>query len=98
LKRIVSISLLAGWLWALALAASPQLHQWLHGEEAGHQDHECVATLIAAGGCDAPNIAPVVVVAPLALCLVVLPECEVEVPSCFLIGAPMEHGPPVAGA
>jgi hypothetical protein len=29
---------------------------------------------------------------------VVLPECEVEVPSCFLIGAPMEHGPPVAGA
>lgn len=90
--------MLACFLWALALAASPQLHEWLHGDACHHDDHECAATLIATGGCDAPNVVPVVVVAPLIMAAALLPQTDFEVPNLFLIGRSLEHGPPVAKA
>ena len=97
LKRTFSSLLLVCWLWALALAASPTLHAWAHGEDAGHEDHECVAKLIATGGCDAPAIAPALVVAPVAFVLVALPLRDTDAPVVLLIGGPSERGPPVVG-
>jgi hypothetical protein len=41
----------AAFLWALALSASPQLHQRVHGD-ANRGDHACVVTLIVSGNYD----------------------------------------------
>ena len=38
-------AVLAGFVLALALAASPELHERLH-HAAGHEEHQCLATLI----------------------------------------------------
>ncbi|HXA09861.1 MAG TPA: hypothetical protein VNW28_07745, partial [Chthoniobacterales bacterium] len=62
LQAFVASGLLSAFLFALALAASPQLHQRLHAD-AGSPDHECAATLIAAGKYEQAD-APPVVVAP----------------------------------
>jgi hypothetical protein len=94
----VSSLLLACWLWALALAASPALHDWAHGEKDGHGGHDCVATLLASGGCDAPDAAPLVATTPLHVDLGTLALRGCDAGSLFLIGGPLERGPPVAGA
>jgi hypothetical protein len=36
-------------LWALSLAVSPQLHEWIH-PDADHEDHDCAVTLFSSGG------------------------------------------------
>lgn len=97
LKRILSSLLLLCWLWALALAAAPELHAWVHGEAAGHEDHECVVKLIVAGGCDTPEIAPPLVVAPVVFVMVTLLRLDVAVPAGYHKGGPSERGPPVVG-
>ena len=98
LKRITSTLLFGCWLWALALAAAPELHEWLHGEEAGHDDHDCVVRLLATGGVDAPDLAPVLAVAPVDFVSVAmtLPNCDVA--SVFLVSGTLEHGPPARRA
>jgi hypothetical protein len=53
---------LLGVLIALAMAASPALHERLHPDFGRHdpgEHHECLATLLAAGGCDdASHVSP----------------------------------------
>ena len=62
MRRLLSLLLLAQFLWANALAASPALHHWLHGDDAQSPDHECVATLLATGATDSP-VTPALLVA-----------------------------------
>jgi hypothetical protein len=97
-KRIISNLILLGWLWALALAASLELHAWAHGDDAGHHDHHCAVELIASGGCDVSGIAHPLVAAPSAFVLVALPLHDADVPVVFLLGGPLERGPPPAGS
>jgi hypothetical protein len=98
LKRGISSLILTALLWAVALAASPGLHEWAHGEDTGHDEHECAATLIATGGCEPPGAAPVPLVAPAAFELAALLPGDFKVPVIFLVSGTLEHGPPVAGA
>jgi len=42
---------LHGVLWALALSASPQLHQRVH-KDANRVEHNCAVTMIASGSYD----------------------------------------------
>jgi hypothetical protein len=102
LFRFVSSLFLASWLWALALAASPSLHDWAHGHDEDHdEDHEehvCMATLLASGICDAPAIAPLLAGTAEFVEIGVMPARGDEVVALFLIGSPLEHGPPVVGA
>jgi hypothetical protein len=96
-KRFVSSLLLACWLWAIALAASPALHDWAHGEEEGHGEHHCAAALLASGGCDAPDVAPLIAAAPVHVELGTVAIAGPDLASLFLIGSPLERGPPMAG-
>lgn len=97
LKRSISSLILTALLWAVALAASPELHAWAHGEDAEHGDHECAATLIATGSCESPDTAPVLVAARITREMAALPPGDRNVPVLFLVSGTLEHGPPVAG-
>ena len=98
LKRITSSLLCCCWLWALALAASPALHEWAHGGEAGHEDHDCVVKLLVLGGCDAPDAAPALVVAPVEFSVVSWSLAGRDVPGAIFLSGTLEHGPPAPRA
>ena len=87
----------AAFLWALALSASPQLHQRVH-PDAGHPDHTCLVTAIASGNCDYTSHPPLIS-AP-------LPAVEFStiraltpqwVESLFLKAHIFAHAPPALG-
>lgn len=81
--------LLAGWM-----AASHDLHERLH-KDAGHDDHECLVTLISGGGMDHAVIAPVMVMPPLMVVGTVRTLHSQWVQPLFLDAGVLEHGPPV---
>ncbi|MGH8163466.1 MAG: hypothetical protein ACREP1_03930, partial [Rhodanobacteraceae bacterium] len=62
LRAIVASSLFGAFLFALTLAASPQLHARIH-PDAGSPNHECAVTLLATGKYQQAD-APPVFVAP----------------------------------
>ena len=47
-RAFVAVCVSAAFLWALALSASPQLHQRVH-KDANRVEHNCAATMIASG-------------------------------------------------
>src|SRR5260370_13291143 len=50
-RALVAAFVSAAFLWALALSASPQLHQRVHSD-ANRVEHNCAATMIASGNYD----------------------------------------------
>src|SRR5437016_11495331 len=58
-RAFVAGLLSAAFLWALALSASPQLHQRVH-KDANRVEHSCAATMIASGSYDHAAHPPVV--------------------------------------
>lgn len=50
-RVVVAGFVFAAFFWALALSASPQLHQRVHGD-ANRVDHTCAVTLIVSGSYD----------------------------------------------
>ncbi len=64
IRRLFSAGASALVLLLTVLAASPELHAWIHGDNSGHDDSGCVISLfsqgvsLAAGG-DALVVAPV---------------------------------------
>ena len=50
-RAIVAAFVSIGFLWTLALSASPQLHQRVH-PDANRAEHSCAATMIASGSYD----------------------------------------------
>ena len=98
LKRITSSLLFCCWLWALTLAASPALHKWAHGDEAGHDDHDCAAMLLVTGSCDAPGVVPVAVIAPVEFAVISWPLAGRDAPAAIFLSGMLEHGPPAPHA
>ena len=92
--RALSSLLLACLLWAVALAANPSLHDWVHGEHDDESEHVCLATLLAAGGCDAPCMNAPVVLGPDYAGCVLQPRRDADAPVVFLNGGLPERGPP----
>ena len=94
LRAVVASSLLSAFLFALALAASPQLHVRFHAD-AGAPDHECVVTLIATGKCEQADAPPVLVAPEPAIVFEKVPSlAPVWVAAPFLGARIFEHAPP----
>ena len=80
----------------MALAASPGLHHWLHGDA---DDDDCAVVLFLHGGLNeavGPLPVPGFVVQTVGFVPLTLVVQEF-VPSVFAMGAVFEHAPPVAG-
>jgi len=96
-RAFIAICISAGFLWALALSASPQLHQRVH-PDAGRVEHNCAATMIASGNYDHAAHPPLVSAQLPAIHFSKIPAltpCWVQSP--FLGACIFEHAPPVRG-
>jgi hypothetical protein len=83
-----------GFFWALALSASPQLHQRVH-PDSNRAEHNCVATMIASGSYDHAAHPPLVSAPVPAIQFSEIPaltRCWVQ--SLFLAACIFEHAPP----
>lgn len=92
-RASVVCALLAHLVLVLAMAASPALHDAIHGD-ADYADHLCAATLFASGGVEdgaVPVLAP-------EFARMEMPEAAradgADVAAVFLAGAILEHAPP----
>src|SRR5204862_7937924 len=93
-RAIVAAFVSIGFLWALALSASPQLHQRVHAD-ANRVEHNCAATMIASGSYD--QVAhPPLISAPVPSThfstIPALTPCWVQSP--FLGACILENAPP----
>ncbi len=79
---------------ALSCAASPQLHHWLHGDEAAESDHHCLVLTLELGKIDMANTAAVEVVRPERTCVDFLPNGYSAIPMGRIHRLPPERGPP----
>jgi hypothetical protein len=96
-RALIAVCLSAGFLWALALSASPQLHQRVH-PDANRAEHNCAATMIASGSYNhAPH--PPLVSAPVStIQFSKIPALTPQwVESPFLGACILEHAPPARG-
>jgi hypothetical protein len=96
-RPFVAICVSAAFLWALALSASPQLHQRVH-KDANRVEHNCAVTMIASGSYNHAAHVPLVS-APIPAFqfskIPVLTPCWVQSP--FLGACIFEHAPPARG-
>jgi hypothetical protein len=96
-RAFVGVCVFAAFLWALALSASPQLHQRVH-KDANRVEHSCSVTMIASGSYDHAADPPLVS-APIAAVqfskILALTPCWVQPP--FLGACIFEHAPPARG-
>jgi hypothetical protein len=92
-RAFVTVFALAGFLCALTLSASPQLHERLH-PDANCGSHSCAVTLIASGNVDhSPTMSAIIAPAPIAE--FIIPELNSQwVEPLFLLAAVFEHAPP----
>jgi hypothetical protein len=96
-RALFAVFVSAGFLWALALSASPQLHQRVH-KDANRVEHNCAVTMIASGSYDHAAHAPLVSAPVPALQFSDIPAltpCWVQSP--FLGARIFEHAPPARG-
>lgn len=87
-------AVIAGLVLALLMAVSPELHELVH-HDGDAKEHQCLVTLMQAGGCD--NTAPeaVLVAAFLATLFGTEPvSASVWVQSVFASAGVCEHAPP----
>jgi hypothetical protein len=84
-------------LWALALSASPQLHQRFH-PDANRVEHSCAATMIASGSYDHVFHPPLVGLPVQIIQFSKVPALTPQwVESPFLGARIFEHAPPARG-
>jgi hypothetical protein len=94
-RAAVAGFIFAAFLWALALSASPQLHQRVH-KEANRAEHNCAVTMIASASYNHAAHPPLVSAAALVHQFSKIPAltlCWVQSP--FLGACIFEHAPPV---
>ncbi len=93
-RAFVAGLLSAAFLWALALSASPQLHQRVH-RDANRAEHNCAVTMIASGSYDHAAHAPLVSAPVSAVEFSKIPALIPRwVQSPFLGACIFEHAPP----
>jgi len=93
-RALVAAFVSAGFLWALALSASPRLHEWTHAD-ANRVEHTCAATMIASGSYDHASHAPLVSADVPAVQFSKIPALIPHwVQSPFLGASIFEHAPP----
>jgi hypothetical protein len=96
-RVFVTAFVFAGFVWALALSASPQLHQRVH-KDANRAEHNCAAAMIASGSYDhaahVPLVSAPVPVIHFSKISALTPQW---VESPFLGACIFEHAPPARG-
>jgi hypothetical protein len=96
-RAFIAICISTAFLWALALSASPQLHQRIHAD-ANRADHNCAATMIASGSYDHAAHVPLVSTPVPAIHFSQIPALTPQrVESPFLGAHIFEHAPPARG-
>jgi len=93
-RACIAVCISAAFLCALALSASPQLHQRIH-PDANRVEHNCAVTMIASGNYDYGAHSPLVsapVPAHQFSEIPALTPCWVQSP--FLGACIFEHAPP----
>ncbi len=94
LRAIVASSLLSAFLFAVALAVAPHLHERFH-PDAGSPQHECAITIIAAGKFEQADAPPVFCAPQPAVVFETIPALDpVWVAAPFLGASIFEHAPP----
>jgi hypothetical protein len=92
-RAFVTVLALAGFLSALTLSVSPQLHERLH-PDANRGSHSCAVTLIASGSLK-HSPTTVLISAPVSVGEFKVAELNSQwVESLFLLAAVFEHAPP----
>src|SRR5438046_10675724 len=92
-RAFVAICVGAAFLWALALSASPQLHQRVH-KDANRVEHSCAVTMIASGSYDHAHV-PLVSAPVPAIHFSKIPALTPQwVESPFLCSSIFEQSPP----
>jgi hypothetical protein len=95
-RAFVAAFVSVAFLWALALSASPQLHQRQH-TDANRVEHGCVATMIASGSYNYSAHVPLVMAPAPGVQFSTIPALTPQwVESPFLGACIFEHAPPVA--
>lgn len=84
---------LAGFIFAMLLAGSPELHEWAH-QDSGDAQHQCLATALHSGACE--NVTPPLVLTGIPFAAI---EAAAEIrthnaQSLFLSCRILEHAPP----
>jgi len=93
-RTFVAALVSLGFFWALALSACPQLHQRVHAD-ANRAEHNCAATMIAAGSYDHAAHPPLVSAPVSAIQFSKIPALTSRwVQSLFLDACIFEHAPP----
>ena len=93
-RAFIVICVSTAFLWALALSASPQLHQRVH-KDANRVEHNCAVTMIASGSYDHAAHVPLVSVPVPSVHFSKIPALTPQwVESPFLGARIFEHAPP----
>ncbi len=93
-RASIAIFVSAAFLWALALGASPQLHERVH-PDANRIEHTCAVTFVTSGSYDhAPQPPLVSAPAPVIQFSKIPLLNPLWVPSPFLAASIFEHAPP----
>jgi hypothetical protein len=93
-RTFIAICVFAAFVWALALSASPQLHQRVH-KDANRVEHRCAATMIASGSYNHAAHPPLVSAPVPAVQFSKIPALTPQwVESPFLGARIFEHAPP----
>jgi hypothetical protein len=96
-RAIVAAFVFAGFFWALALSASPQLHQRVH-EDATRAEHSCAVTAIASGNYDHATHPPLVSTPAQVVQFSKIPALMPKwIESLFLQAHIFAHAPPALG-
>ena len=96
-RAFVAPCVSVAFLWAVALNASPQLHQRVH-PDANRVEHSCAVTMIASGSYDhAANVPLVSAPIPPVQFPKILALVPLWVQSPFLGARIFEHAPPARG-
>jgi len=96
-RASIAIFVSAAFLWALALGASPQLHERVH-KDANRSEHTCAATMVASGGYDYSAHPPLVGAPVPGVQFSKIPALTPQwVESPFLGACIFEHAPPARG-
>jgi hypothetical protein len=96
-RAFIAICVSSAFLWALALSASPQLHQRVH-KDANRVEHSCAATMIASGSYKHAAHPPLVSAPVPAAQFSKIPALTPQwVESPFLGACIFEHAPPARG-
>ncbi len=94
-RAFVTVLALTGFLSALTLSVSPQLHERVH-PDANRSGHACAVTLVASGNVD-HSPATVLVSSPAPIAELTGSELNSQwVEPLFLLAAVLEHAPPVS--